>query len=213
MRRSAAVRWSSVEADPRAGLTVSWTRGSEAAVIAGHAHRGTGGALSWHGRWHAGSPKVSPGLGIGVRTRCTSNSGRAMHRTRCMSPHTPPRSPPDPADLVGVARGGGAHRHDNRSRQRSCRAARRDRRRRGAKAHSGVRECAAGVEARHAAGRSSPRRPAAPIRRWLRRPASCGPPSARPSATRPAGPARVIAMRAQGEAEVAIEQGETRFEE
>ena len=98
---------------------------------------------------------------------------------------------------------------------------------------------------------------AAPTRRWLRRPASFGPPSraavanqtgwATPdqiaaridlpatamtlhrsmvagvelanvtreiAADHPglAAPARVIAMRAQGEAEVAIEQGETRFE-
>jgi hypothetical protein len=110
--------------------------------------------------------------------------------------------------------------------------------------------------AQHAAGRSSPRRPAAPTLPWLRRPASFGPIRAAvanqtgwatpdqiagridlPATTvtlhrslvagvelayvireiaadHPglAALARVIAMRAQGEAEVAIEQGETRFE-
>jgi hypothetical protein len=38
------------------------------------------------------------------------------------------------------------HRHDNRGRQRSCRATRRDRRRRGRETHPGTRECPAGSE-------------------------------------------------------------------
>ena len=47
------------------GLTVCGGRaGSEAAVIAGHAHRGTGGAPSSSGRCHAVTPKVEfRGLG------------------------------------------------------------------------------------------------------------------------------------------------------
>jgi hypothetical protein len=38
--------------------------------MAGHAHRGTGGAPSSLGLCYAMTPKVAPGLGIAVRTRC-----------------------------------------------------------------------------------------------------------------------------------------------
>jgi hypothetical protein len=48
-----------VEADARAGVDRPWwTPHSEAAVMAGHAHRGTGGAPSSSGRCYAVTPKV-----------------------------------------------------------------------------------------------------------------------------------------------------------
>jgi hypothetical protein len=50
--------------------------GSEAAVMAGHAHRGTGGAPSWR-FVRSGAQSGVPGLGVGVRTRCASG-GRAV---------------------------------------------------------------------------------------------------------------------------------------
>jgi hypothetical protein len=47
--------------------------------MAGHAHRGTGGAPSSSGRYYAVTPKWSSRFwGLGVRTRCASGSGRAM---------------------------------------------------------------------------------------------------------------------------------------
>jgi hypothetical protein len=55
---------------------------SEAVVMAGHAHRGTGGASSSLGRCCAMTPKAElRGWGIGVKTRCATGSGWAM---RCV---------------------------------------------------------------------------------------------------------------------------------
>ena len=57
-----------------------------------------------------------------------------------------PRQPPGPGRSGTGRPGAGAHRHDNRRRQRSCRATRRDRRRRDRQTHPGTRECPAGLE-------------------------------------------------------------------
>ena len=103
----------------------------------------------------------------------------ARSRTGRLGDPGPPdtRQPPGPGRPGTGRPRAGAHRHHNRRRQRSCGAARRDRRRREPQAHPGIRECSAGLEPLSTPlGRSSPRRPAGPIRPWLRRPVSFGPP-------------------------------------
>jgi hypothetical protein len=61
LRKERAVRWSSVELMRVPGLAVWWTRGSDAAVMAGMYTRGTDGAGSSSGRCYTARPKWGSG--------------------------------------------------------------------------------------------------------------------------------------------------------